>query len=342
MMNARIPASPLGPRLRRALSATALPATLLGLTTAVLLAAPAGGNSLASVRRPAQRPGSLAATGPLTSPTTTATVPVTATAPATPTVTATLPPSITPTATASATQTPTRAPTLPPRPAYLPVTLRDPACVPETRYSDVVFLVDVSRYMDKDANGRPGRDWAQDWMRSLVDRLDLAHGRAGVVQFNRDVTVAQQLTNDRDAVLRAITARPEHENSSTRMDVGLRVARDVLLGEGATPGNGKAILFISLMQAKGIPTAGTPCAADIDDTGEECVVLIAATEAKSHGITIFSLALSWYGNGVLKGVASDPGKNYLLPTADELGQVAGALQTVKPCAPEQFWPRAGR
>lgn len=315
---------------------TALGAFALALSGG---AAPVAARPLKPVRHSA-----LGSTHPYTSPTGTATTSVTATATITePTATLTATPTDPPTATASPTPTPsaTPRPTTPPQPVHLPVLLRDPACVPQVSYSDIVFVVDVSNYMRNTVDGLIASEWARYWMRTAVDKLDLTRTRLAVVQFNRDVVVRQPLTNDRQAVLDAIAAKPERENSPTRMDVALRAARDLLLGDGATPGNAKVIFFISHMQARDIPWRGIPGC--VEERGDECAALFVANEVKNGpgAITIYALATSWYGGGEdLKGIASDPSKAILMPSQDDLARICDATKQLKPCDNNQFWPRA--
>lgn len=316
-----------------------------------------------ALRAAAHRPGALGATGPYTTPTASPTAtsddrptpavtstetaqpmpsetPMpTETTPPTPTETPTPTDTATPTLTATPTptQTPTPTATRTPHPAYLPMMLREPACVPEGRYSDVVFVVDVSNYMRNVINGKLSTDWAKDWMRQTVDRLDMTHAKLGIVQFNRDVVVVQALTNDRQAVLDGIEAEPAHKSGITRMDIALLIARNLLAGDGATPGNARAIFFISLMQANGVPFKYVPGC-----DSPECVVLRAADEVKhaSVPITIYALAISWYGNGHLKGVASDPDKVYLLPGEAEWNKIYAELLPARICPADMYWPRA--
>jgi hypothetical protein len=265
----------------------------------------------------------------------------TPTDPPTSTATATdMPPSTSP-PTELPTTTPTAHPTLPPRPIFLPLTVRDPACVPEMSYSDIVFVLDVSTFMRQVVEGRQSREWAKDWMRLTVDRIDMTRSKIGLVHFNRDVEIIQPLTNDRQAVLDAIEVPPSRQNSTTRMDVALHYGRYLLTGDDSTPGNAKVIFFISLMQAKGVPWDHIPGCED--KRGEECAVVAAANEVKNGPvpITIYALATSWYGGGEsLKAVASDPGKAILLPGEAEWARIFSEVQPAKPCPPEQFWPRA--
>jgi hypothetical protein len=295
---------------------------------------------------PGEQLGDLGATQPYT---TEPTVTITATATITePTATATDVPTVTATATATATDTPpptitpSPAPTRTPHPSYLPVLLRDPVCVPQAHYSDIVFVVDVSYFMDNSIDGLVASEWARYWMRQSVDHLDMSHTRLGLVQFNRDVTVRQHLTNDRQAILDAIATKPIRENTPTRMDVALRVARNMLLGENATPGNSKVIFFISLMQARDMPWRTVPGC--VEQRGDECAVLAAAREVKEGpgNITIYALASSWYGGGEdLKAVASDPSKAILMPTTDDMARICRhEVVSISPCPDNLYWPRA--
>jgi hypothetical protein len=291
-----------------------------------------GAGAPGTVRSAAHQPGALGATHAYTEPPT-ATATVTETTPVA-TDTATETPTAAPSSTPSATPTP--MPTMPPQPVFLPVSLLDPVCVPEGHYSDIVFVLDVSTYMDKLAGPELASEWAKDWMRATVQQLDLTHTRIGIVQFKTDVKVVQELTNNRQDLLAAIDMPPDGHSATARMDLGLRTGRNLLIGDRATPGNAKVIFFISMMQAKNVPWHDVPGC--VRNDGEECAVLAAADEVKrGSGVTVYSLATSWFGNGLLKGVASDAGKNYLLPGDAELATIFSEVQQVKACPP--VWPR---
>jgi len=224
---------------------------------------------------------------------------------------------------------------------FFPLSVRDPRCIPVTQHSDIVFVVDVSNFMRNEINGRPSPEWAKDWMRATVERIDMARSKIGLVQFNVEVTEVQPLTNDRQAVLRAIDAPRSRASGYTRMDIALYVARRMLVEQG-TPGNAKVIFFISIMQAKGVPWRHIPGC--VEKRGDECAVVAAANAVKGGPapVTIYALALSWYGGGEeLKAVASDPGKAYLLPGPAEWERIFGEVQLVQPCPADLYWPRAG-
>lgn len=216
--------------------------------------------------------------------------------------------------------------------------VREPKCIPEGRFSDIVFAVDVSNYMREIINGKSSPELARDWMRAIIAQVDMTHAKIGLVQFHRDLWV-EELTNDRQAVLNAIATDPPFRSGTTRMDLALRQSRNMLLGSRATPGNGKVIVFISMMQAKSVPWKGVPGC--VSKRGEECAVIHAAEEVKASSppITIYALALTWYGGGEdLKAVASDLDKAMLLPGDAELAKIVSQVQVYRPCPPG--WPRA--
>jgi hypothetical protein len=245
------------------------------------------------------------------------------------------------TATGTAMPTPTRRPTQPPRPIHLPIVLRDPPCNPITRYSDVVFVQDVSKYMLKIHDGKESRELADHYLRQMAGLLDFAHARVALVRFTDQVWVEQELTNNRALFLTAVGKEPLRSTDKTRMDLALRVAGDRLNGPGATAGNGKVIIFISELQAKSVPWENVPGC--VEKRGEECAVLAAAREVRARGVTIYVWATSNANDGgqMLWGdLASDTAnRRFLLPTDADIARTLGSIQVVVPCAPELFWPR---
>lgn len=286
------------------------------------------------------------ASGAMTSPTATASPTAMLTPTLTVTVTATAPvsPTIRPTE-APATLTPTPGPTATPHPVHLPVALWDETCTPVEHYADVVFVVDVSNYMNVLKNGRPARDVARDMMHAYVDLMDLDRAKVGVVTFTDQIRVPIALSGNRALVHAAIDQEPDRIKDKARMDLALRTARDQLHSRAATPRNGRVIIFISELQAKGVPWEGVPGC--VEKRGEECAVLAAAEEVKggSRPVTIYLWATGKSNDGgemLYHSLASDHGKRYVLPTAEEIAKVHGEIAVNVPCPRERFWPYPGR
>jgi hypothetical protein len=123
------------------------------------------------------------------------------------------------------------------------------------------------------------------------------------------------------------------------MDSAIRTARDLLVSRSSTAGNAKAIIFVSELQAKSVPWDGVDSC--VEKRGEECAVLVAASEVKSQGITLYVWATSNANDGgqMLWGsLATDTSKRYLLPSDADIGKVHGEIAVSKPCPADQSWP----
>jgi hypothetical protein len=314
-------------------------ALTLGLLVASVAALPVAPAARTAAMAPA---GLLQATGTFTTyPTGTATLTPTAGLTVTATATGTAPVSATSTVTLVPTATATPRPTQPPRPAFLPLAVREPACTPIERHSDVVFVIDRSNYMESNLRqGVLASEWARRWVTDLVGRMDLTRSRAAVVRFNREAWVNQDLTNDRSRILAALDVELPRHSDTARMDLGLRMAGDILRGPRVTPGNGRVLIFISELQAKNVPFEAIPACAQAR-RGEECAVLAAADAIKAQGISLFLWATSDANDGgriLYASLASDPGKRYLLPTEADIANTHAEIESVIPCPASQFWP----
>jgi hypothetical protein len=242
-------------------------------------------------------------------------------------------------ATDAPTDTPTARPTVPPRPVFMPLLVRDPACRPDVSYADVVFVEDVSNYMGRIHDGETSSALSNHYMKQMAGLMDLNHTRIGLVRFTDLIWVEQGLTSNRSLFLKAVDTTPRHVADKARMDVGLRTARDMLLSGASTPGNGKVIIFISELQAKSVPW--DKVAGCVQKHGEECAVLAAATEVKAQGITIYLWATgnSADGGQMLWGsLATDKSKRFLDPTDADIATTFSQIEVVKPCPPGLSWP----
>ncbi len=258
-----------------------------------------------------------------------------------------LAPTLTPTPTLTAVPTP--RPTLPPRPAHLPIAVRDPAYQVDVGYLDVVIALDGSHYM-REVHG-PRRETAWDlairMVRGMAAMLDMeadGSGRQdqlGIVVFRRPMRSQEELPlrSGRAAVVRFVDSLTwlvdgERPADQTNMDIGLRRARDLAKGPGHKPENRPVVVMISEMQAKGVRYEG------IDDcTDTECAMLYWAENVKRSGVTVVLFATSYGNRGMeLKAMASDPSLALLLPSAEEM---RSALDSVRPRSEppsSQFWP----
>lgn len=269
------------------------------------------------------------------------------------TATATLQPSATPSAAPSATPTqpgPTRTPTRRPTPTLPPPTPEDtptyvaptptalPSATPEVwqlyvpivfndqcvqLYTDVVLVIDASTTMLRNTDaGRLKLQAAKDAARAFLDRLDFEpdfmgrRDQAAIVWYNDRAEVAQELSSDKGALLRAIDGIDPVEGS--RIDLGLQYGHRELLPSFSPQrkvANQPALVLLS----DGIPNR----------TSYQQVIQ-SADAAKLDGIMVYSVG---YGRDVkrdtMRRIASQPGLYYEDPTGDELSiiynHIAGDL-----------------
>lgn len=292
------------------------------------------------------------ATGTATSePTQTVDPAQTATVQPTDTVTATATAEVTdqPTATATSTPMPTPRPTTPPRPAYLPISIKDPPCTPSEEHLDVVFVVDGSSYMKNVRRGKPAFESALEMVRWSLEAMDFTANQrgqvdqAGVVVFRHNLRGDEilELTSNRNAGFtfldELVYGRPADK---TAMTEALDRARAMLNGGRHRPANKRVVVFLSELQAKNVPYEHLPECKDLDGGNEECAVLKKASELKAGGIVIAVFATSMVGRGEeLLAMASNDSLQHVLPTRATIAQVIKSLEPATPCPPENFWPR---
>ncbi len=306
---------------------------ILGLATALaLLAAFEAPRTPGGRMRAAAHEGELSA-APLTTTTPSATPPLTGTAPMTDT----------PTPTEEA-ATPTTAPTMPPKPAFLPLALRE-RCDPPRGNVDVVFVIDGSSYMQSVRRGMTAWESALAMVRTMVAVMDFSADRqgnqdhAGVVVFRHQAQIREVLPLSRSAgdLTTFIDALEYGEpDDGTRMDIAVRLAADMLDGT-ADRVNRPVIVFLSEMQAKNVPYKNEPgCGEDSD---EHCTMMNRAREAKERGIVfvIFATGIGARGEELL-AMASDPVVARVMPSEAEIGAIYGAVLPFAPCTRDQFWP----
>lgn len=259
--------------------------------------------------------------GRLPSPTATTERPTNTPVPApTSTRTLTTAPSSTATATKLHTQTPT--PTAPPRPLYLPLTLRE-HCIPDQRRVDVVLVIDASSSMqDPTSTGRPKIAAALDAARAFLDQLQPARGdQAAIVAFNADAALLQPLTTDRAALASAL-ARIQIA-PQTCLVCGVGVGDTELAGPRHWPDH--AATMIVLTDGRSNPRPAS-------EAVERAAV------AKAQGVVVFTIGL---GDDLdvdaLLAMASRPEFAYRAPDAEDLADIYRAIAVAIPCPAGTFW-----
>lgn len=257
------------------------------------------------------------------------------------------PPSPTPEA------SPSPRPTRPPEPIYLPVLLKDPACVPQSQPVDIVFVLDGSAYMHAGHGGRTAWEIARS---NIVDMLDLmdfspdaggAHDRAGIVVFRHQNQPLPEelvgLSSDRAQLRQFVQALELGDPADRcRIDVGLDYGRRMLLnGRPQRPGNQQVLILLSELQAKRVPFEHIPACEALERGHEECAVLKMAEGIRSQSIQIglFATGTSNRGGAELPAMVSSPDLFFERPNADQIRSTYQRLAPRTECPPSMFWPR---
>ncbi len=175
---------------------------------------------------------------------------------------------------------------------------------------DVVLAVDTSSSMWGEKLAR-----TREAARSFLRFLEMPPSRAGVVAFNADATVVQDLTGDLTAALAALDNLPTGEG--TRIDRALLAAVDVLSRPGRDPGHAPVVVLLTDGRQDG--------AADQE-------ALNAAAAARRAGITVFTIG---FGADVdprlLTRIAGDPDRFYSAPATRDLERIYSSIAGVLPC-----------
>jgi Mg-chelatase subunit ChlD len=141
--------------------------------------------------------------------------------------------------------------------------------------------------------------------------------RIGLVTFAGGAALRQPLTNDRDAVGRAL--RGTILSAGTRIDIGLQKAREELNGANHRQEFAKVIVLITDGEHNGTP----------EDT-----VLEQAALAKKEGAIIFTIALgtTQRGQDLLKLVATSPDRHFFFsPSPTQLVAIYQEIARAIPC-----------
>jgi Mg-chelatase subunit ChlD len=188
----------------------------------------------------------------------------------------------------------------------LPLTFRQ-QCLPKAGWTDVALAVDNSASM---AGSKLAQALAA--AKVFLGLLQLPADQAAIVTYDQEARLLQPLTGDRrtlELVLDTITT-----GSGTRLDHGINLSRQELLGPRHRAGNRRAMVLLSDgRQAEAHP-----------------MVYEAADYARAAGITLFTIAL---GNDadrdLLRAVAGHESRAYFAPDVSALSQiyaqVAGAV-----------------
>lgn len=233
-----------------------------------------------------------------------------------------LEPTATPTFTPKPTATPRPTPTPIPLPVYLPVTLRQ-SCSSADISTDVIIVMDNSGSMAEPVRpGGPTRLQAAVAAAGvLVERMRAAD-RAAIVAFNREAALVQELTGDKELLSAKLNGL--QSAAGTRMDLGLAVAYDELVGPRAVVGNTRAVVLL------------TDGVSEIEDQ----FVLDQAARVKPEVARLFVIGLGSAADlnfGLLRSVASSPGDFFEAPDPEQLSAIYSAVARTITCA-NLDWP----
>ena len=270
-----------------------------------------------------------------TGPTATLTATATTTPTMTPSPTATRtasPDTPTPTATPSPTPTATPTPTPKPAPVYLPLALHQ-TCTEERVHADVVLVLDLSTSMRRETrDGRSKLDAALAAAGGFVARLDLAEpggptlDRVAIVGFNDTAWTALALGDDRAAVGRAIAALPARQAEGTRLDLAFREGAAALDGTRGP----KVATPVLVLLTDGLPNRVPfgPGSSHPECANQECIVLAAATAAKTRGARVFTIGLGERDEilrALLREASTTPADYFFAPDGEDLAAIYGRI-----------------
>lgn len=223
-----------------------------------------------------------------------------------------LPP--TATATPSATAPPTA--TRPPSHAYLPMLLRD-ACRPATRRADVVLVIDTSTSMlDGVGGGLIKLDLAQDAASVFVDELALPEDQAGVVAFNHEAMVLQDLSGNRGSIQTSLVLLHGRVARGTRVDLGLAAARALLDGPGHHAGSRPVVVLLTDGRSDDDAAAASQAAA-----------------LRAAGVTLYTIGLGADADGdFLAGLAGEARRYFASPDGSDLAAIYRDIARRTGCA----------
>lgn len=235
------------------------------------------------------------------------------------------------TRTATPTPTETRRPTATPSPSptgmasatrppiakrvFLPIALKG-GCLIRRQHADVVLVVDTSESMsDPVPGGGTKLESALAAAREFITLLDLDHDAAAVVSFNGAADLRAGLSQDRPALLAALTGLPQAPG--TRIDLGLRRAAEAFAGPGRHPGNVAVVILL---------TDGRPSGAT------DAQVLAAGQALKGEKVSLYAIGLGIdVDAALLARLASDPLHLVLAPDAAQLARIYADIAGELPC-----------
>jgi Mg-chelatase subunit ChlD len=201
-------------------------------------------------------------------------------------------------------------------PIYLPVLLSE-ECTPDLEHADILLVLDASTSMLDTATTVESKMDLAIRAAQLFLTLLTEDDQVGVVWFNVESVLEQELTSDLGS---ARSALGRIENSEfTRIDLGLRVAREELLSDRTIPGNRSVIIILTDGKANPVPVEAALAEADA---------------AKEAGVTLFTIGLGHEDDldaDALEAMASRPDYYYHTPHAQDLSEIYKEIHAHIPC-----------
>jgi hypothetical protein len=237
-----------------------------------------------------------------------------------------------PTPTQTFTPTPTATPT--PGPIYIPMILNE-RCVPESVYTDVVLVLDMSTSMYRETRSGVKLTDALSAARAFVDQLDLEGGdlgrdQVGIVGFNDTAWTAIGMSHDRDAANAALDSLVEGVAQGTRLDLALQQGQAVMAAGPRIADNRPVMILLTDGLPNRVPFG--PGSAHPECPNQECTVLKYASAAKEADTRLFTIGLGLPDDllmSLLADAATEPTDFYFAPDGEDLQdiyrQIAGKI-----------------
>jgi Mg-chelatase subunit ChlD len=190
---------------------------------------------------------------------------------------------------------------------------------------DVTLVIDTSNSMlePTQPGGTIKLDAAIDAALGFLDYLKLtadgSQDQVAIVWFNDGAGLETPLSGDRVAVEAAIRRLRQRQAPGTRIDLGLNVAYDEMVGPRHRAQNNRAVILLS----DGRQEPGT---------GGSPVVLAAADRIKAAAITLWTIGLGVDADqDLLRRAATSPDYYAYAPNAEDLRLIYEEIARVVPC-----------
>jgi Mg-chelatase subunit ChlD len=181
--------------------------------------------------------------------------------------------------------------------------------MPVIAHADVVLLIDTSASM-----AGTKLTAAKVAATMFLAYLDFPRDRAAVIGFDGTARLVRGLTDDADALERAILALGN--GSGTRIDLGLSAALSELRSARRAPANRGVVVLLS----------------DGDHIGDRADVLDVAADLRALDALVYAIGLGEDADGeLLSAVAGAPGRYFYAPDERALAEIYRSIAVTIPC-----------